>query len=90
MKPTDKEYIEALAKEIISDKQGSYHDNQEKIKLISKGYQLALEHTNHAELVEAAEILCNAILSCGLKNESILSKACFLEEKLIKSKTSKL
>lgn len=46
MKPTDKEYIEAAC---IKATEGMYID---KISVMA-GYQLALEHTNHAELVEA-------------------------------------
>ena len=61
MKPTDKEYPELLAKLAVPPTVNAYaveiFEAQAKREGVKLGYQLALDHTNHAELLEAAKAI---------------------------------
>lgn len=93
MKPTDKDYIEALATEILPKLDNKHFGLNEVVARINqrngviKGYQLALDHTNHAELLEAAKYIVDYLQfdssPLGLKAEN-------LKAALTKSETSKL
>lgn len=86
MKPTDKEYPELLATEMFDWKKFPIGSEERTYASLSNlgirdGYQLALDHTNHAELLEAAKSF--------IKDATIeLLQA--LRESITKSETSKL
>ena len=87
MKPTDKEYPELLAKLAVPPTVNAYaveiFEAQAKREGVKLGYQLALDHTNHAELLEAAKNLLNSLSIHDIY-------ACHLGHLITKSETSKL
>lgn len=89
LKPTEKGYIDTLAKE-NSKKEYRGFVFEEAVNDFTTGYTLALEHNNVPELIEAAKALFEDVLSSGYASEARLLKAVTLKNEVTKAEQNKL